>query len=75
MKKRPPPSPHKLNSKANREALKKAIKAGWRYERIKSGYRVFPPDGSRPITIHSSDKGGRVGEAHAIRQLRQHGLS
>lgn len=57
-----------------RRAIKAVRKANWRMETSKNGYMVYPPDGSRPIAIHTSDRDGHRGTPNAFAQLKRAGL-
>ena len=45
---------------------------GWRVEKCADGYKCYPPNGTRPIPIHTS-KGfmSERGKANTIAQLRR----
>jgi hypothetical protein len=64
----------RLNSERNRALLKAVERAGWRMRKTNSGLLIFPPDGSRPIALHASDRGGSRAKTNAEVQLRRAGL-
>lgn len=58
----------------NGKLVRAARKAGWRVDDSKAGVMIYPPDGSRPIPVHVSNRGGHRGVGNAAVQLRKAGL-
>lgn len=55
-------------------ALQVAVAAGWETKNCKAGVMVYPPNGSRPIPVHASRRGGSRKTPNAIVQMRRAGL-
>lgn len=65
--------PHFKDPRFSR-AVRDALRAGWRGRIGKKGVVLYPPDGSQPISVHNSNRGGGRQTPNAIIQLRRAGL-
>lgn len=54
--------------------VREAERAGWRTEDAKDGVTCYPPDGSRPLTVHGTNRRRNWLDRNVRAQFRRAGL-